>query len=64
MKANIIILGDTRLGKEKEELFRRIWGGMAYFNSLCSNKRGIAVLIKNDTPITNVDWEILYWVII
>ena len=57
MQANIFILGDTRLGKENEELFRRIWGGTAYFNSYCSSKRGIAVLIKNDTPISNLDWE-------
>ena len=57
MKANIIILGDTSLGREKEELFRQMWGGTAYFNSLCSNKRGIAVLIKNDTPISNVEWK-------
>ena len=57
MKANIFILGDTRLGKEKEELFWQIWGGTAYFNSFCSNRRGIAVLIKKDTPISNVDWE-------
>ena len=57
MKANIFILGGTRLGKDKEDIFRRMWGGMAYFNSLCSNKRGLAVLIKNDTPISNIKWE-------
>ena len=34
-----------------------MWGGMAYFNSYCSNKRGIAVLIKNDNPISNIEWE-------
>ena len=57
MQANIFILGDTRLGKENKELFRRMWGGIAYFNSLCSNKRGIAVLIKNDNPISDIEWE-------
>ena len=30
---------------------------MAYFNSYCSSKRGIMVLIKNDTPITDIEWE-------
>ena len=59
MQANIFIIGDTSLGKENEELFRQMWGGTAYFNSSCSNKRGIAVLIKNDTPISNIDWEIV-----
>ena len=34
-----------------------MWGGTAYFNSFCSNKRGLVVLIKNDTPISNVEWE-------
>ena len=34
-----------------------MWGGMAYFNSYCSCKRGIVVLIKNDTPITDVEFE-------
>ena len=57
MKVNIFILGDTRLGKEKEEVFRQMWGGTAYFNSFCSNKRGLAVLIKNDTPISIVQRE-------
>ena len=57
MKANIFILGDTRLGKEDEDIFRRIWGGMAFFNSLCSYKRGLTVLIRNDTPISNIKWE-------
>ena len=57
MQANTFILGDNRLGKENEELFRQIWGGTAYFNSYCSSKRGIAVLIKNDTPISDIVWE-------
>ena len=57
MKANIFILGDTRLEKEDEESFKRIWGEVAYFNSYCGNKRGITVLIRNDTPITDIEWE-------
>ena len=30
---------------------------MAYFNSYCGSKRGLAVLIRNDTPITDIEWE-------
>ena len=56
MKASIFILGDTRLGREKEEVFKRMWGGKAYFNSFCSNKRGLVVIIKNDTPISDIVW--------
>ena len=47
MKADIIVFEDTRLGKCDEEAFKRLWGETAYFNSLCSNKRGLAVLIRN-----------------
>ena len=43
-------LGDTRLGKEDEELFLKMWGGKVFFNSLCGNKRGIAVLVKTTPP--------------
>ena len=57
MKANIAILEDTRLGKEDEESFKRMLGEMAYFNSFCSNKRRLTVLIKNETPISDVTWE-------
>ena len=28
-----------------------------YFNSLCSNSRGLAVLVKDNTPITDIGWE-------
>ena len=57
MKADIIILEDTRLGKGDEEAFKQMWGEIAYFNSLCCNKRGLAVLIRNETPISDITWE-------
>ena len=34
-----------------------MWGGKVLFNSLSSNRRGIAVLVKNNTPITDIGWE-------
>ena len=56
MKFNIFILGDTRLGKEDEDEFKKLWGGKVFFNSLCSNRRGIAVLVKDNTPISDIGW--------
>ena len=56
MKFNVIILLDTRLGKEDEQ-FEKMWGGTVFCNSLCSNKRGLAVLVKNNTPINDIVWE-------
>ena len=57
MKDNIIVLGDTRLGQGDEDAFRRLWGERVFFNSYSSNKRGIAVLIKDSAPVTNLEWE-------
>ena len=57
MRTNIFILGDTRLEIGDEEPCKKLWGEMAYFNSYCGSKRGITVLIKNDTPITDIEWE-------
>ena len=50
MKDNIIVLCDTRLGKSDEETFRKLWGEIVFFNSYSSNKKGIAVLIKDNAP--------------
>ena len=57
MKDNIYILGDTRLNVEDEKPFKKLWGDTAYFNSYCGNRRGITVLIKDGTPITDIEWE-------
>ena len=54
MKDNIYILGDTRLNVEDEKPFKKLWGDTAYFNSYCGNRRGITVLIKDGTPITDI----------
>ena len=54
MKFNVIFLLDTRLGKEDEEEFEKMWGGKVFFNSLSSNRRGLAGLL---TPITDIGWE-------
>ena len=57
MKDNIIVLCDTRLGKSDEETFRKLWGERVFFNSYSSNKRGIAVLMKDNAPVTDLKWE-------
>ena len=57
MKDNIYILEDTRLNVGDEKPFKKLWGDMAYFNSYCWNRRGITALIKNGTPITDIEWE-------
>ena len=56
MKENIFVLCDTRLGRKDEAAFKKLWGKFFYFNSHSSDKRGIAVLITEDTPITNIEW--------
>ena len=54
-KADILILVDTRLSKEVENEVKAEWGGPAYFSSFSSQARGIAVLIKKDSPIKVLD---------
>ena len=54
--ANIIILIDTRLSNTLEIGLKSMWGKRCYFNSLCGNARGIAVLIKDGVDLENVEW--------
>ena len=51
-RAHIKIFIDTRLSKTSEDHFKQLWGGTAFFNSLCSISRGIAVLIKDGVDIS------------
>ena len=57
MYVNIFVLCHTRLGTKDEAAFRKLWGGIFFFNSHSSDKRGIAVLVKEDTPITDIGIE-------
>ena len=52
---NIIILIDTRLGRKDEEAFRKVLGERVFLHS--SSKRGIAVLIKDSAPVTDLESE-------
>ena len=37
--------------------FANMWGHKCFFNSLCSNARGIAVLIKDTLDINKILWQ-------
>ena len=54
MPENIFVLCDTRLGLNDEAAFRKLCGEKVFFNSHSSNKRGIAVLVKDNIPITDM----------
>ena len=54
---NCFILVDSRLGKEEEKEFEKLWDGPIYFNSLSSNQRGIVVLLKDSLPAKNIKIE-------
>ena len=57
MPENIFILCDIRLSLADETAFRKLWGERVFFNSHSSDKRGIAVLVKDDTPISDIKLE-------
>ena len=51
---NCFILIDSRLGKEEEWEFEKLWDGPIYFNSFSSNQRGLVVLLKDSLPAKNI----------
>ena len=55
--ANISVLIDTWLSKTLEAGLKSMWGKTCYFNSLCGNARGIAVLIKDGVELENLEWQ-------
>ena len=57
MDGDIFVLCDTRLGLADEAPFKKIWGETVLFNSHSSDKRGLAVLIKDRTPIEDVNFQ-------
>ena len=54
---NCFILIDSRLGKEEEREFEKLWDGPIYFNSFSSNQRGLVVLLKDSLPANNIKIE-------
>ena len=45
-KSDIIVLVDTRIDKELENIVKQEWGSMSYFSSFSSQSRGVAKLFK------------------
>ena len=54
---NVFVLCDTRLGSASQRGFAKLWGEKAYFNSFSTSQRGLAVLIKDSLPVTDVKIE-------
>ena len=52
---DILIIVDTRLSKESENLVKTEWGGHAYFASFDSQSRGVAVFVTKNLPIKVLD---------
>ena len=52
-----MIMIDTRLRKSSDESFKKMWGTQVFFNSLCSNSRGIPVLIRDEKELSNIKFE-------
>ena len=57
MEGDIFVLCDTRLSPSDEGSFRKIWGETVLFNSQSGDRRGIAVLIRDGTPIENIEFQ-------
>ena len=51
---NCFILVDSRLSKEGEKDFEKLWDGPIFFNSFSSNQRGLVILFKNSLPAKNI----------
>ena len=50
-RANIILLSDTRIGKDIEPLVKAEWGGRVNFASFTSQARGVALFFTKDLAI-------------
>ena len=56
-KDNMFVLVDTRLSEEQETGIARRWTQHCYFNSLASNSRGMAVLMRDTLDVTDIEWQ-------
>ena len=54
-RPDILIIVDTRISKDIENIVKAEWGGYANFASFDSQSRGVAILTKKDFPITFLD---------
>ncbi len=58
-RSNIFCLVDTRTSIETEHIYQKATKHKMFFNSLRSDARGIAILVKESCPITNITQEII-----
>ena len=47
---DILLLADTRISKEVENIVKTDWGGKSYFSSFSSQARGCAILFRKEFP--------------
>ena len=57
MDGDIFVICNTRLSPTDQGPFKKLWGEAFFFNSHSGDKRGIAVLIRDGTPIENIDFQ-------
>ena len=57
MEGDIFVLCDTRFSLADEGPFKKLWGETSFFNSHSSDKQGIAVLIRDATPLENIQFQ-------
>ena len=51
-----MVIIDSGLSKASKKSFLKIWDGTVFFNSICSNSRGVAVLLKDGVEISNTNF--------
>ena len=54
---NCFVLCDTCLSSDSQRVFAKLWGEKSYFNSFSTSQRGVAILIKDSLPVTDVKIE-------
>ena len=53
--ADFIVVTDTRIAKEIENVVKAEWNGHAYFSSFDSQSRGVAIFMKKNLPVKILD---------
>ena len=54
-RPDILIVVDTRLSKDVENIVKAEWGGYAEFSSFDSQSRGVAIFVQKNLPIKFLD---------
>lgn len=54
-KADVILLQETHANKDTEKIWRREWGGNAYFCNGSQSSKGLAILVSRDVQVEVLD---------